>query len=154
MSLMKFFSPPRHLPHSHIQRQSHIFSYIYIYTYTYINIFIYIYIYIYITHGQLKHSPQRHTAAGTATPATADTGNRVPQRVNPTQTAYAHPRRRAQAPSPRPYEKSGLVMFTFTREKRPCEESGLVMFTFTREKGLTHMKNQDWLCSHSHEKKG
>ena len=42
-------------------------------------------------------SPQRHTAAGTAAPTTADTGNTVPQRANPTQTAYAHPRRRAQA---------------------------------------------------------
>jgi len=44
-----------------------------------------------------RASPQRHTAAGTAAPTTADTGNTVPQRANPTQTAYAHPRRRAQA---------------------------------------------------------
>jgi len=43
------------------------------------------------------HSPQRHTAAGTAAPTTTDTGNTVPQRANPTQTAYAHPRKRAQA---------------------------------------------------------
>ena len=45
----------------------------------------------------VRASPQRHTAAGTAAPTTADTGNTVPQRANPTQTAYAHPRRRAQA---------------------------------------------------------
>ena len=38
-----------------------------------------------------RASPQRHTAAGTAAPTTADTGNTVPQRANPTQTAYAHP---------------------------------------------------------------
>ena len=44
-----------------------------------------------------RASPQRHTAAGTAAPTTADTGNTVPQRANPTQTAYVHPRRRAQA---------------------------------------------------------
>jgi len=44
-----------------------------------------------------RASPQWHTAAGTAAPTTADTGNTVPQRANPTQTAYAHPRRRAQA---------------------------------------------------------
>ena len=44
-----------------------------------------------------RASPQRHTAAGTAAPTTADTRNTVPQRANPTQTAYAHPRRRAQA---------------------------------------------------------
>ena len=44
-----------------------------------------------------RASPQRHTAAGTTAPTTADTGNTVPQRANPTQTAYAHPRRRAQA---------------------------------------------------------
>jgi len=44
-----------------------------------------------------RASPQRHTAAGTATPTTSDTGNTVPQRANPTQTAYAHPRRRTQA---------------------------------------------------------
>jgi len=34
-------------------------------------------------------APQRHTAAGTAAPITADTGNTVPQRANPTRTAYA-----------------------------------------------------------------
>jgi len=44
-----------------------------------------------------RASPQRHTAACTAAPTTADTGNTVLQRANPTQTAYAHPRRRAQA---------------------------------------------------------
>jgi len=44
-----------------------------------------------------RASPQRHTAASTAAPTTADTGNTVPQRANPTQTAYAHPRRRALA---------------------------------------------------------
>jgi len=49
------------------------------------------------TLGQRGHSPQRHTAAGTAAPTTTDTGNTVPQRANPTQTAYAYPRRRAQA---------------------------------------------------------
>jgi len=49
------------------------------------------------TPGQRGHSPQRHTAAGTATPHHHNTGNTVPQRANPTQTAYAHPRRRAQA---------------------------------------------------------
>jgi len=49
------------------------------------------------TPGQHRHSPQRHTAAGTAAPTTADTGNTVPQRANPNQTAYARPQRRAQA---------------------------------------------------------
>jgi len=44
-----------------------------------------------------RASPQRHTAAGTAAPTTADTENTVPQRANPTQTANARPRRRAQA---------------------------------------------------------
>ena len=44
-----------------------------------------------------RASPQRYTAAGTAAPTTADTGNTVPQLANPTQTAYAHPRRKAQA---------------------------------------------------------
>ena len=34
-------------------------------------------------------SPQRHTAV----PTTTDTGNTVPQRADPTQTVYAHPRR-------------------------------------------------------------
>jgi len=46
---------------------------------------------------QRGYSPQRPTAAGTAAHINADTGNTVPQRANPTQTAYAHPRRRAQA---------------------------------------------------------
>jgi len=36
------------------------------------------------TPGQQGHSPQRRTAAGTAAPTTADTGNKVPQRANPT----------------------------------------------------------------------
>ena len=40
------------------------------------------------TPGQHGHSPQRHTAASTTAPTTADTGNTVPQRANPTQTAY------------------------------------------------------------------
>ena len=43
-------------------------------------------------HGQ--HNPQRHTAACTAAPTTADTRDTVPHRANPTQTAYAHPRKR------------------------------------------------------------
>jgi len=47
--------------------------------------------------GQREHSPQRHTAAVTAARTTTHTGNTVPQRANPTQTAYAHPRRSAQA---------------------------------------------------------
>jgi len=42
---------------------------------------IYIYIYIGLTR-------RRHTAAGTDAPTTTDTGNTVPQRANPTQTAY------------------------------------------------------------------
>jgi len=49
------------------------------------------------TPGQRGHSPQRHTAAGTAVPTTTDTGNIVPQRANPNQTAYARPRSGAQA---------------------------------------------------------
>jgi len=49
------------------------------------------------TLGQREHSCQRHTAAGTAAPTTTDTGNTVPQRANPTQTAYAHSRKRAEA---------------------------------------------------------
>jgi len=50
-----------------------------------------------------RASSQRRTATGTAAPTTADTGNTVPQRANPTQTAYAyaHPRRRAGGPRPR-----------------------------------------------------
>jgi len=43
------------------------------------------------TPGQREHSPQRHTAAGTAAPTTTDTGNTVPERANPTQTAYPPP---------------------------------------------------------------
>ena len=35
-----------------------------------------------------RASPQRHTAAGTAAPTTADTGNTVPQRANPTQSVF------------------------------------------------------------------
>jgi len=35
-----------------------------------------------------RASPQRHTAAGTAAPTTADTGNTVPQCVNPTQMTH------------------------------------------------------------------
>jgi len=34
-----------------------------------------------LTPGQRRHSPQRHTAAGTAVPTTTDTGDTVPQRV-------------------------------------------------------------------------
>jgi len=41
------------------------------------------------TPEQHGHSPQRHTAAGTAAPTTADIGNKVQQRANSTQTAYA-----------------------------------------------------------------
>jgi len=60
------------------------------------------------TPGQGRHSPrQRHTAAGTAAPATTDTGNPVSQRANPTQTAYAHPQRGAQAPEPAEEEEIG-----------------------------------------------
>ena len=43
--------------------------------------------------GQREHSPP-HTAAGTAAPTTTDTGNTVPQRADPAQTAYAHSRKR------------------------------------------------------------
>jgi len=57
------------------------------------------------TPGQRRHNPPRHTAAGTAAPTTADTVNTVPQRANPTQTAYAHPRRRAQAQGQRSISK-------------------------------------------------
>ena len=46
--------------------------------------------YLPTTPGQRGHSPPRHTAAGTAAPTTTDTGDTVPQRANPTQTAYAH----------------------------------------------------------------
>jgi len=35
------------------------------------------------TPGQRGHSPQRHTAAGSAAPTTIDTGNAVPRRANP-----------------------------------------------------------------------
>jgi len=55
------------------------------------------------TPGQREHSSQRHTAAGTAAPTTTDKDNTVPQRANPTQTAYARPRTRAQASPPRQY---------------------------------------------------
>jgi len=48
--------------------------------------------------GQRGHSPQRHTAAGTAAPTTTYMGNTVPhRRANPTQTAHAHPERGTQA---------------------------------------------------------
>ena len=40
------------------------------------------------TPGQHGHSPQRHTAAGTAAPTTADTENTVPQRANPYKDIY------------------------------------------------------------------
>jgi len=49
------------------------------------------------TPGQRGHSPERHTAAGTAASTTTDTGNTVPQRANPTQTACAQSRKRAEA---------------------------------------------------------
>jgi len=66
-----------------------------------------------------RASPQRHTAAGTAAPtSTADTGNTVPQRANPIQTAYAHPRRRAQAQGQR------LGTWTLVRaQKAPSADS-------------------------------
>ena len=65
-----------------------------------------------------RASPQRHTAAGTAAPTTADTENTVPQRANPTQTAYAHPRRRAQAQGQR------LGTWTLLRpQKAPSADS-------------------------------
>ena len=49
----------------------------------------------------------RYLAANDA-PTTIDTGSAVPQRANPTQTAYPHPRRRAQAQAnlPPPCESS------------------------------------------------
>jgi len=37
-------------------------------------------------------------AAGTAAPTATDTGKTVPQRANPTETAYAHPRRGTGTP--------------------------------------------------------
>jgi len=40
-----------------------------------------------------RAQPQWHTAAGTAALTTIDTGNTVPQRANPTQTAYARPKK-------------------------------------------------------------
>jgi len=65
-----------------------------------------------------RASPQRHTAAGTAASTTADTGNTVSQRANPTQTAYAHPRRRAQAQGQR------LGTWTLVRpQKAPSADS-------------------------------
>ena len=65
-----------------------------------------------------RASPQRHTAAGTAAPTTADTGNTVPQRATPTQTVYAHPRRRAQAQGQR------LGTWTLVRpQKAPSADS-------------------------------
>ena len=70
------------------------------------------------TSGQHGHSPQRHTAAGTAAPTTADTGNTVPQRANPTQTAYAHLRRRAQAQGQR------LGTWTLVRPQKALSEDG------------------------------
>jgi len=50
------------------------------------------------TPGQHEHSPQRHTAAGTAAPTTTYTGSTVLQRANPTQTAYAYPPKRGPGP--------------------------------------------------------
>jgi len=45
-----------------------------------------------LTPGQRRHSPQRHTAAGTAAPTTTDTGNTtVPQRADPTQSEVDAP---------------------------------------------------------------
>ena len=73
------------------------------------------------------HQDSTGTApSGTAAHNTADTGNTVPQRANPTQTAYAHPRRRTQAqgqphpysllychtPSPHPYSPPPLYCHT------------------------------------------
>jgi len=51
------------------------------------------------TAGQRRHSPQRHTTAGTSAPTSTGTGNAVPKRASPTQTAYAHPQRGAHAQS-------------------------------------------------------
>jgi len=42
------------------------------------------------TPGQSGHSPQRHTAAGTAAPTTTDTGNIVPQHANPTRRIHIY----------------------------------------------------------------
>ena len=65
-----------------------------------------------------RASPQRHTAAGAAAPTTADTGNTVPQRANPTQTPYAQPRRMAQAQGQR------LGTWTLVRpQKAPSADS-------------------------------
>jgi len=70
------------------------------------------------TSGQHGHIPQQHTAAGTAAPTTADMGNTVPQRAHPTQTAYAHPRRRAQT------QGQHLGTWTLVRpQKAPSAES-------------------------------
>jgi len=62
------------------------------------------------TPGQCGHSPHRHTAAGTAAPTTTDTGNTVPQRTNPTHTAYAHPQRGAQAFRARTPPPCGILL--------------------------------------------
>jgi len=69
------------------------YHYLSIYLYLYLSIYIYIYIYtdrymIVYPRETPPHTrtaraqPQRHTAAGTAAPTTADTGNTVPQRAD------------------------------------------------------------------------
>jgi len=42
------------------------------------------------TPGQRRHSPQRHTAAGTAASTTTDTGNTVPQRQPHSNGLYSY----------------------------------------------------------------
>jgi len=56
-----------------------------------------------------RASPQRHTAAGTAAPATADTENTVPQRANPTQTA-ATPTPTSSSTLPQPWAPAPVRM--------------------------------------------
>ena len=101
----------RHGEHSPTARQPHstplcwqaqglwvnpIFTYIYIYIYIYIHTYIFIYIHTYIytyihTHIYMYIYTYIYPPCA-GRPSTADTGDTVPQRANPTQTAYAHPR--------------------------------------------------------------
>jgi len=50
------------------------------------------------TPGQRGHSPQRHTAAGTAAPTTTDTGNTVQQRANPHSNGLCSPPKEGPGP--------------------------------------------------------
>jgi len=83
------------------------------------------------TPGQREHSPQRHTAAGTAAPTTTtDTGNTVPQLVNPTQMVDTHSRKRHLLDRGWSYFSNALTRYS------PPFTCSIYQTQTAREKGL------------------